>query len=135
MTTGSRGLHVVAPLDASVGFDEVRELARAVADRLAEEDPDRFTVEQRKAKRGDRVFVDTQRNAYAQTSVAPYALRARPGAPVAAPLDWDELDPGFDPRRITAANVFRRLGQKDDPWREIDAAASSAAEARDAFAG
>lgn len=87
---------------------------------------DRFTTEQRKRARRGRLYVDTQRNAYGQTTVAPYALRALPGAPVAVPLDWDELS-GFEPRRIDRSNVFRRLAQKQDPWRDIQRHARSLA--------
>jgi hypothetical protein len=69
--TGSRGLHVVAPLDRSAGFDEARSFARELAALLAEGEPERFTVEQRKNKRRGRLYVDTARNAYAQTAVTP----------------------------------------------------------------
>ncbi|MCA1846872.1 MAG: ATP-dependent DNA ligase, partial [Actinobacteria bacterium] len=72
----------------------------------------------RKAKRGARLYLDVARNGYAQTVVAPYSVRARPGAPVATPLDWDELrTTRLAPDRWTIANVFRRLGAKADPWR------------------
>jgi bifunctional non-homologous end joining protein LigD len=120
MTSGSRGLHVVAPLKRTAEFDEVRTFARGVAELLVGRHPDRLTTEHRKNKRGRRIFVDTMRNSYAQTAVAPYAVRARAGAPVAAPLDWDELGRGFEPRKYTIANVFRRLARKDDPWAKIE---------------
>ena len=129
MTTGSRGFHVWVPLDRSWAFDDVRGFAHDLARVLAARHPDRLTVEQRKAGRGDRVFLDYLRNGYAQTAVPPYAVRARPGAPVATPLDWDELD-GMEPRRYTLANLFQRLGQKDDPWAAIDAEATALAAAR-----
>jgi len=119
-TTGSRGLHVVVPLDRSAPFDRVRKFSHAVCRKLVERQPDLMTVEQRKNKRGSRVFLDDLRNAYGQTSVAPYAVRARPGAPIATPLEWDELErPDLDPRRYTISNIFRRLGQIDDPWAGI----------------
>lgn len=118
-TTGSRGMHVVVPLDRSGDFDAARTLAHDLAARLAGEAPDLLTVEQRKAKRGSRVFVDWLRNAYGQTAVAAYAVRARPEAPVATPLDWDEALGETGPRDHTLANIFRRLGQKADPWRGI----------------
>ncbi len=117
-STGSKGLHVVAPLDRSEDFDTVRALARDAARVLAARHPDRLTVEVRKEKRKGRLFLDTGRNAYAQTAVAPYAVRALPGAPVAAPLDWEELgDSGLDARTYTLGNLRRRLGQRDDPWK------------------
>ncbi|WP_330336942.1 non-homologous end-joining DNA ligase [Streptomyces sp. NBC_00557] len=115
MTTGSRGLHVVVRLDGRAGFDEVREFARAAAGLLASRYPDRFTTAARKDARGDRLYLDVQRNAYAQTAVAPYTVRARPGAPVAVPLSWDQLDdPGLDARRWTLADAAEQA--RTDPW-------------------
>lgn len=119
-TTGSRGLHVVVPLDREADFDEVRALSHRICRALADRHPDLMTVEQRKAKRGKRVFLDYLRNAYGQTSVAPYAVRARPGAPIATPLEWDEVgESGLTPRKYRIGNIFRRLGQRQDPWADI----------------
>ena len=115
MTTGSSGYHVVVPLDATKGFEAVRRIARRMADTLADRHPNSLTVSQRKDKREGRVFVDYLRNAYAQTTVAPYAVRALPGAPVATPIDWHELG-STDPRHYTMTSVLRRLAQKNDPW-------------------
>lgn len=121
MTTGSRGLHVVAPLDGSADFDATRAFARQLADDLAAQEPDKFTTETRKAKRHGRLFLDYLRNAYAQTAVAPYAVRPKPGAPVATPLDWDELTRAdLHAQSYTVHNIFQRLGQKDDPWQAIE---------------
>ncbi len=114
-STGSRGFHIVAPLDARAGFDEARAFARSVAERVVERDPDRFTIEQRKENRGGRVYLDLGRNAYAQTAVAPYAVRALAGAPVATPLEWGEL-PRAHPQRFTVHNIFRRMARRRDPW-------------------
>ena len=117
MTTGSRGLHVLAPLDQSRSFDDIREFAKSIATNVAEQHPDRITTEQRKEARKDRVYIDVHRNAYGQTSVLPYSLRARPGAPAATPLEWDELDrDDLSPRRFGLSNISRRLGQRDDPF-------------------
>ncbi len=119
-TTGSRGLHVVVPLSPEEGFDAVRSFARDLAAYLAGRDPDRLTVEARKDKRGDRLYLDVLRNGYAQTFVAPYAVRARPGAPVATPLTWEEVeDPSLRPDRFTLDDVVRRLAQKGDPWADL----------------
>lgn len=118
MTTGSRGVHVVVPLDRRADFDSVRQFARGVAETLAQRHPEQLTVEQRKAKRRGRLYVDVMRNAYGQTGVVPYSLRAKSGAPVATPLRWDELgNRALDARRYHIGNVFERLGQLDDPWR------------------
>jgi bifunctional non-homologous end joining protein LigD len=118
MTTGSRGLHLVVRLDGRQDFDEVREFARDVAELLADRHPDRLTTAARKEDRGDRLYLDVQRNAYAQTAVAPYTVRARPGAPVAVPLAWEQLDdPGLDARRWTIADAVDQAGT--DPWSEL----------------
>jgi bifunctional non-homologous end joining protein LigD len=131
MTTGSKGLHVVLPLEPEADFDEVRAFARQVAEALAARYPDRLTTAPRKNKRKGRLFLDYLRNAYAQTSVTPYAVRALPGAPVATPLDWDEVDdPDLGPRSYTLANIFRRLGQKADPWQGMFEGAASLKEAQ-----
>ncbi|MFG2570759.1 non-homologous end-joining DNA ligase [Streptomyces sp. NPDC048567] len=115
MTTGSRGLHVVVALDRRDDFDAVREFARAVADALVTRHPDRFTTEARKKARGGRLYLDVQRNAYAQTAVTPYAVRARPGAPVAAPLDWEDVDdPALDARRWTLRDADALADRS--PW-------------------
>jgi bifunctional non-homologous end joining protein LigD len=119
-TTGSRGLHLWVPLDRSADFDEVRAFAAGVAEMLVARRPAELTTAQRKAKRGDRVLLDVARNAYGQTAVAPYSVRARPLAPVATPLEWAALDdPKLEPQRYTIKNLFRRLGTKGDPWAEI----------------
>jgi len=121
MTSGSKGLHLHVPLDREAAFDDVRAFAMDAADLLVSRHPERLTREHRKAKRGNRVYLDVMRNAYAQTTVAPYALRAREGAPVATPLAWHELDRSdLHPRRYTLANLFRRMAQKEDPWQAID---------------
>lgn len=130
-TSGSRGLHIHVPLAGDLGFDAVRELARGVAEVLVRRHPERLTTAQRKAKRGERIFIDVLRNAYAQTAVAPYAVRARPGAPVATPLEWDELGrSGMSPVAYTVENLFRRLGQRSDPWDRMGDAAADPGEAR-----
>lgn len=131
MTTGSQGVHVVVPLDQSASFDTVRQFARDLAEAVAARHPDQLTAKVRKKDRKGRVFLDYLRNAYAQNTVAPYAVRALPGAPVATPLDWDELGTaGLHAQRYTLNTLFRRLGQKDDPWAEIARQAQSLEGAR-----
>jgi bifunctional non-homologous end joining protein LigD len=119
-TTGGKGLHVHVPLRADSDFDAARGFARQVGGLLATQMPDLVTIEQRKDKRGHRLYVDVMRNAYAQTVVAPYVVRARPGAAVAVPLEWDELtDSGLEPGRFTLRTLRRRLAVLDrasDPW-------------------
>jgi bifunctional non-homologous end joining protein LigD len=120
MTTGSRGLHLLVLLDRRTDFDTARHFARRVADVLAARHSGRLTTEPRKDKRQGRLYLDTQRNAYAQTSVAPYAVRARPHAPVATPLEWDELDdPNLGPRHWTLRTLPGRLDKHGDPWKGL----------------
>jgi bifunctional non-homologous end joining protein LigD len=120
MTTGSKGVHVVAPLRRTAAADVVREAAGEIGEELAARAPDALTTAWRKAGRGGRVLVDTARNTYAQTVVAPYAVRALPGAPVATPLAWEELeDPELHPRRWTLRTLPERLATTGDPWAEI----------------
>jgi bifunctional non-homologous end joining protein LigD len=134
-TTGSRGLHVVAPIVPELDCDGVSEFARKVAQYLVATDPARFTTDINKKRRGDRVFVDYLRNGQAQTAVVPYSTRALPRAPVAAPITWDELDdPELDARRWHLRNVRERLYDVGDPWRDIHAHARSLAEASEALA-
>lgn len=121
MTTGSSGLHVTVPLDRGTDFDDVRDFAHGVAERIARSDPERFTLEHRKNKRRGRLYLDIRRNAYAQTGIAPYSLRAKPGAPIATPLTWAELgDRKLTARRFHLGNIFRRLGQRSCPWANIE---------------
>lgn len=125
-TTGSRGFHVVVPLDRRAGFDEVRSFARGVAELVAAREPSRLTTEQRKDKRGDRMYLDTMRNGYGQTSVAPYAVRARSRAPVATPLTWEELESGdAEPQSYDMATVLERLEREGDPWAAMSRHAQS----------
>jgi bifunctional non-homologous end joining protein LigD len=116
-TTGSRGLHVVLPLNRKAAFAEVHGFAHDVAAAMAGLEPEKVTIEQRKEKRKGRVLLDYMRNSYGQLVVAPYSIRARPGAPVAAPLDWEELSSGkISPQKYTLKNIFQRLARKGDPW-------------------
>lgn len=118
MSTGSRGVHVRTPIRPEHDFDVVRQFARKLMEKLADAYPDELTTEQRKVKRRGRIYLDIMRIAYAQTAVTPYAVRAIEGAPVAAPLEWKELG-DFTPGRYTIRNIFRRMGQKEDPWKDM----------------
>ncbi|HMK47834.1 MAG TPA: non-homologous end-joining DNA ligase [Methanocella sp.] len=119
MTTGSRGLHVVVPLDRSADFEEVRAWARKFAERLAWSVPDSFTTELSKEGRKGRLFIDYLRNSYGQTGVTPYTVRAKNGAPVATPLEWDELDDIESSQQYTIRNLEKRLDKLGDPWKNM----------------
>jgi bifunctional non-homologous end joining protein LigD len=117
-TTGSRGYHVLVPLRRQAGFEDVRAFARECAQVLVDREPALLTLEARKAKRGDRVLVDVQRNGYGQTAVPAYAVRARPGAPVATPITWDELS-RVEPDQHTVRSIGRRLARGGDRWARL----------------
>jgi bifunctional non-homologous end joining protein LigD len=131
MTSGSRGYHVMVPLQRRSDFDAVRSFSRGVAALAAARDPQLFTTEQRKAKREQKILIDVMRNAYAHTAVAPYAVRARPNAPVATPLHWEELaQRATRPDRFTVADVPARLEQEGDAWRDVASQAQALTAAR-----
>jgi len=116
-TTGGKGLHVHVPLRPEDDFDAVRDFARAAATVLASRSPHQLTLEPRKDARGQRIYLDVMRDAYAQTVIAPYAVRARPGAPVATPLHWAEVQRAdLSPRQFTLRAIADRLAGSDDPW-------------------
>lgn len=119
MTTGSKGLHIIIPIKPEHTFKKVRDFTKKTVSELAKKYPEKLTVEVRKNKRKGRIFLDYLRNAYGQTSVAPYSARAIEKAPIAAPLDWDELPGLDDPQKYNISNIFRRLSQKNDPWKDI----------------
>ena len=120
MVTGSKGIHVIAPIKRTRDAAWVRERARELGVDIAERSPDTLTTEWRKEKRDGKILVDTARNTYGQTVVAPYAVRALEGAPVATPLVWEELsDPELSARSWTLRTVADRLAERGDPWAEL----------------
>jgi bifunctional non-homologous end joining protein LigD len=135
-TTGSKGLHVIAPLDGRDGFDQVARLGSAIAAHLCERHPDLVTTEFYKKDRGGRLFLDTMRNTPGATFVAAYSLRGKPTAPVSAPIEWDELDdPGLRPDGFTVRDLRARLEARGDPWHELRARPGSASDAWGILAG
>jgi bifunctional non-homologous end joining protein LigD len=120
MTTGSRGLHVNIPIKRDLLFDDVRQIARDIAAAMVQQYPKLLTLEMRKEKREGKIFVDYLRNAWAQTAVAPYAVRAREKAPIATPLDWKEVNSSLTPQKYNISNIFKRISRIGDPWEDID---------------
>lgn len=118
MLTGSRGVHIVVPLKPVHSFDEVRAFAHNIALELEGEYPKYMTLEMYKKNRGDRIFLDIIRNSYGHTTVAPYSVRPKPGAPIATPIEWSELSRVVS-QKYTIKNIFRRLSQKGDIWSDI----------------
>lgn len=123
--SGSRGIHIIAPIKRTRSADEVRAGSQVIADRLAAENPDTLTTAWRKEKRDGKILVDVARNTYGQTIVAPYAVRALPGAPVAMPVTWDDVaDADLHPRQFELRAIADRIAQ-GDPWHGIDADAKA----------
>jgi bifunctional non-homologous end joining protein LigD len=116
-TSGSKGFHIVVPLDSQTGFDEVSRFAHAVGAILVKRDPKHLTQEFSKADRGGRILVDTGRNGYSATFAAAYAVRAKPGAPVSAPCTWEEIERGgLEPRTFTLRTMADRVAEFGDLW-------------------
>jgi bifunctional non-homologous end joining protein LigD len=116
-TTGGKGLHVVVPLVRRSGWDEVKAFSRAVATTLAGAAPDLYTTDLALRKRSGRILLDYLRNSRGATAVEAYSTRSREGAPVAAPIHWDELADGVRADTFNVRNMPGRvadLGQ--DPW-------------------
>jgi len=125
MTTGSRGLHVVVPIKRRYPFIDIRTFAKNLAQELANENPRALTLELLKAKRRGKIFIDYLRNGYGATAVAPYAIRALEGAPVATPVSWNELAKLDSPQKYTLKNIFRRLATGSEPWKAFDKTAQT----------
>jgi bifunctional non-homologous end joining protein LigD len=132
MTSGSRGLHIWVPLKET-SMEETHDFVNDVAEVMVERAPDLLTTEFMKEARGDRIYFDVGRNRPAQHAVAPYSTRAKPGAPVATPLHWDEVDDKrLGPQSYNLRNVRDRV-KGTDPWRDMRRHAKSLAPARKAL--
>jgi bifunctional non-homologous end joining protein LigD len=119
-TSGSKGFHIVVPLDGKTQMGEVARFANAVGAALVARHPDRLTQEFSKADRGTRIYVDTGRNGYSATFAAAYAVRAKPGAPVSAPCTWKELEQGdASPQAFTLRNMAERVDRVGDLWADL----------------
>jgi len=116
-TTGSRGLHLYIPIKDNTHFDEVHDIAKKLANYIATCYPEKLTIQPKKNKRSGKIFIDYIRNSYGQTVVAPYSVRAKEGAPVAAPLNWEELEEQIpSSNHFNIFNIFDRLREKGDIW-------------------
>ena len=117
MVTGSRGLHVIAFVRPVHDVDEIFDFTKKVAQLITRKLPQLFTVTYTKSKRGKKIYIDYHRNVYAQTAVAPYAVRSIEGAPIAMPIRWDDLENDeLEPTSFTIRNVFERLEDAGDSW-------------------
>jgi bifunctional non-homologous end joining protein LigD len=117
-TSGSRGLHVFVPLKTGVEFDEVQPFAREFCERLAASHPQETTVEARISARGQRTYLDSFRNGFGATVVAPYSVRRRERAPFSMPLEWADVKTSLDPASFNLGNYEKWLA-KPDPWQDF----------------
>jgi bifunctional non-homologous end joining protein LigD len=119
-TSGSKGFHLVVPLDGKSDVDSVARFADAVGELFVSLAPDRLTREFNKADRNGRIYVDTGRNGYSATFAAAYTVRAKPGAPVSAPCRWEEVERGeVSPRTFTLRNMPDRVAEVGDVWDDM----------------
>jgi bifunctional non-homologous end joining protein LigD len=124
MTTGSKGLHVVVPIERKYSFEQVRTIARLMAEQVVKQYPQKFTLTSSKRLRKGLVYIDVLRNGSAQTTVAPYAIRALPNAPVAVPLFWKELeDKKLHSDSYTIHTIDARV--QKNPWKGIERGAKA----------
>jgi bifunctional non-homologous end joining protein LigD len=119
-TTGSKGFHIVVPLDGKTPVNVVARFANTVGATFVKRAPDRLTQEFSKADRRGRIYVDTGRNGYSATFAAAYTVRAKPGAPVSAPCTWKEVEDGnVDPQTFTIRNMAARFDTVGDVWGDM----------------
>jgi bifunctional non-homologous end joining protein LigD len=119
-TSGSKGFHVVVPLDGKTTMGDAARFANRAGAIFTSRDPQHLTQEFSKADRNGRIYVDTGRNGYSATFAAAYAVRARPGAPVSAPCTWEEIERGeVSPRSFTLRTMAARVAAVGDVWKEL----------------
>ncbi len=118
-TSGQSGLHVLVPLGEGQSFETARALTELLGKLLVDEFPDIATMERAATRRGARVYVDTGQTGQTRAIVAPYSVRAVPGATVSTPLHWDEVDAALDPRAFTLKTVPARLAKLGDPMKTL----------------
>jgi bifunctional non-homologous end joining protein LigD len=116
-TSGGKGLHVVAPVKPKAEWPAVKAVTKGIADAMVADSPERYVATIAKAKRTGKILIDYLRNQRGMTAIAAYSTRARPGAAVSMPIDWEELGPDLGPAHFTVFNAPARLAALPrDPW-------------------
>jgi bifunctional non-homologous end joining protein LigD len=116
-TSGGKGLHVMVPIEPELDWDRVKAFTKTITDAMAADAPDRYVATMSKQLRRGKIYVDYLRNGRGATAVAAYSTRARPGAPISTPLEWQELAPAIRPDHFNIDNLRQRLTfLKRDPW-------------------
>jgi bifunctional non-homologous end joining protein LigD len=119
-TSGSKGFHIVVPLDGKTNVGEVARFSDVFGHLMVRRDPQNFTLEFNKVDRGGRIYMDTGRNHPPATFAAAYTVRAKPGAPVSAPCTWEEIESGaVGPRTFTLRSMAQRLDALGDLWADV----------------
>jgi bifunctional non-homologous end joining protein LigD len=119
-TTGGKGLHVCVPIEPDLGWDVIKDFCERVAEELTKESPDKYVATVSKLKRRGKIFIDYLRNGRGATFIAPYSTRARPNAPIAVPLEWDELASLAKPDLFNLRNIEARLKHlRHDPFERM----------------
>ena len=118
-TTGGKGLHVVLPVEPVTEWRAAKAFAKSFSEAMAADAPDRYLTRISKAERSGRIFIDYLRNDPTSTAVGPYSTRSRPGAPVAMPIEWDEVTPSLDPTAFTIRTAAARVAAVPDPWAQM----------------
>jgi bifunctional non-homologous end joining protein LigD len=118
-TTGGKGLHVVVPIDPVTPWRDAKAFSKLLSEQMAADAPERYLTRISKAERSGRIFIDYLRNDPTSTAVAPYSTRSRPGAPVAMPVEWEEVTPVLDPSAFTVQTAPAHIQQVPDPWADM----------------
>lgn len=118
-TSGSTGLHIYIYVAEQYSFDVVRDFMEMLAELVHEQHPDSTSVERSPSKRKKKIYLDFMQNKRAQTIVAPYSVRPKPGATVSTPLEWDEVNEDLSIAQFTIQTVMNRIESQQDPWKDI----------------
>ena len=118
-TTGGKGLHVIVPVEPVTEWRAAKAFAKSFSEEMAADAPERYLTRISKAERAGRIFIDYLRNDPTSTAVGPYSTRSRPGAPVAMPIEWEELERPLDPAAFTILTAPKRIVLRQDPWAEM----------------